>query len=149
MCSPQVKCHKYWPDNSEPATYGDYKVTLLKQEELANYCIRDFTIEKVSMVHYSGYTKFSGMLYCTLFCRSQIRNTKFDQLLNFILLLGLIMEYQNMAPPSWSFKKELINITNERLASPCWYTAGIIKVLLSHSCYNHTLVLELVVLVHL
>ena len=48
---PQVKCHQYWPSNSEPATYGDYKVTVLKQEEIAKYRIRDFTIEKVRMVH--------------------------------------------------------------------------------------------------
>jgi len=49
--TPQVKCHQYWPNNTEPATYGDYKVTVLKQEEVAKYCIRNFTIEKVRMVH--------------------------------------------------------------------------------------------------
>ncbi|XP_065918202.1 receptor-type tyrosine-protein phosphatase S-like isoform X7 [Dysidea avara] len=44
----KVKCHQYWPHNTEPATYGDYKVTILKQEEIAKYCIRYFTIEKVT-----------------------------------------------------------------------------------------------------
>lgn len=41
----QVKCCKYWPDDSE--VYGDIKITLLKTETLAEYTVRTFTMERV------------------------------------------------------------------------------------------------------
>lgn len=42
----QVKCCKYWPDDSE--MYGDIKITLLKTETLAEYTVRTFALERVS-----------------------------------------------------------------------------------------------------
>ena len=44
---PQVKCCKYWPDDSE--MYGDIKITLLKTETLAEYTVRTFALERVSL----------------------------------------------------------------------------------------------------
>lgn len=41
----QVKCCKYWPDDSE--LYGDIKITLLKTETLAEYTVRTFALERV------------------------------------------------------------------------------------------------------
>lgn len=54
----QVKCCKYWPDDSE--MYGDIKITLLKTETLAEYTVRTFALERVS----------SSKIYImpTLFC---------------------------------------------------------------------------------
>lgn len=43
---PQVKCVRYWPDDTE--VYGDIKVTLIETEPLAEYVIRTFTVQKVS-----------------------------------------------------------------------------------------------------
>uniref|UniRef100_A0A672MMY5 protein-tyrosine-phosphatase n=1 Tax=Sinocyclocheilus grahami TaxID=75366 RepID=A0A672MMY5_SINGR len=40
----QVKCCKYWPDESE--MYGDIKITLLKTETLAEYTVRTFALER-------------------------------------------------------------------------------------------------------
>ncbi|KAI1901714.1 hypothetical protein AGOR_G00037230 [Albula goreensis] len=40
----RMKCCKYWPDDSE--IYGDIKITLLKTETLADYCVRTFTLER-------------------------------------------------------------------------------------------------------
>lgn len=45
--SKQVKCCKYWPDDSE--MYGDIKITLLKTETLAEYTVRTFALERVSL----------------------------------------------------------------------------------------------------
>lgn len=42
----QVKCSKYWPDDSE--MYGDIKITQVKSETLAEYVVRTFTLERVS-----------------------------------------------------------------------------------------------------
>uniref|UniRef100_A0A4W6CQC6 protein-tyrosine-phosphatase n=1 Tax=Lates calcarifer TaxID=8187 RepID=A0A4W6CQC6_LATCA len=42
--SKQVKCCKYWPDDSE--MYGDIKITLLKTETLAEYTVRTFALER-------------------------------------------------------------------------------------------------------
>lgn len=41
----QVKCYKYWPDDTE--VYGDFKVTCVEMEPLAEYVIRTFTLERV------------------------------------------------------------------------------------------------------
>ena len=46
----QVKCHRYWP-NSGANVYGNYKVTLHKEEQLTNYCLRQFIIEQVLIYH--------------------------------------------------------------------------------------------------
>lgn len=43
---PQVKCYKYWPDDAE--VYGDFKVTFVEVEPLAEYVVRTFTLERVS-----------------------------------------------------------------------------------------------------
>lgn len=43
----QVKCCKYWPDDSE--MYGDIKITLLKTETLAEYTVRTFALERVGL----------------------------------------------------------------------------------------------------
>ncbi|KAJ8386282.1 hypothetical protein AAFF_G00174780 [Aldrovandia affinis] len=40
----RMKCCKYWPDDSE--IYGDIKISLLKTETLAEYCVRTFTLER-------------------------------------------------------------------------------------------------------
>lgn len=42
----QVKCFKYWPDDAE--LYGDFKVTFVEVEPLAEYVVRTFTLERVS-----------------------------------------------------------------------------------------------------
>lgn len=45
VLSLQVKCSKYWPDDSE--MYGDIKITLVKSETLAEYAVRTFALERV------------------------------------------------------------------------------------------------------
>lgn len=39
---------RYWPDDTE--VYGDIKVTLIETEPLAEYVIRTFTVQKVSIL---------------------------------------------------------------------------------------------------
>ena len=46
----QVKCLKYWP-SSDPEVYGSIIVTPTEEDELADYTIRKFTIQMVS-VHF-------------------------------------------------------------------------------------------------
>lgn len=45
VCHSQVKCCKYWPDDTE--IYRDVKVTLIETELLSEYVIRTFAVEKV------------------------------------------------------------------------------------------------------
>lgn len=45
LCHSQVKCCKYWPDDTE--IYRDIKVTLIETELLSEYVIRTFAVEKV------------------------------------------------------------------------------------------------------
>lgn len=45
ICDSQVKCCKYWPDDTE--IYRDVKVTLIETELLSEYVIRTFAVEKV------------------------------------------------------------------------------------------------------
>lgn len=63
----QVKCYKYWPDDTE--MYGDIKISLLKTETLAEYAVRTFSLERVSMtilaVHCSDNTADPAYV-CTL-----------------------------------------------------------------------------------
>ncbi len=40
-----MKCYKYWPDDAE--VYGDFKVTFVEVEPLAEYVVRTFTLERV------------------------------------------------------------------------------------------------------
>ncbi|RXN01095.1 Receptor-type tyrosine-protein phosphatase kappa [Acipenser ruthenus] len=40
----RVKCYKYWPDDAD--VYGDFKVTFLEVEPLAEYVVRTFTLER-------------------------------------------------------------------------------------------------------
>lgn len=42
-----MKCYKYWPDDTE--VYGDFKVTCVEMEPLAEYVVRTFTLERVSV----------------------------------------------------------------------------------------------------
>lgn len=46
-CHFQVKCCKYWPDDTE--IYRDIKVTLIETELLSEYVIRTFAVEKVHL----------------------------------------------------------------------------------------------------
>lgn len=47
----QLKCHKYWPDQSEE--YGDITVKLMKSEQYADYMIRTFNVKRVkTAVHF-------------------------------------------------------------------------------------------------
>lgn len=43
----QVKCSRYWPEDSD--MYGDIKITLVKTETLAEYVVRTFALERVSL----------------------------------------------------------------------------------------------------
>lgn len=45
----QVKCCKYWPDDTE--IYNDMKVTLIETQLLSEYVIRTFAVEKVQHQH--------------------------------------------------------------------------------------------------
>lgn len=53
-CPLQVKCYKYWPDDAE--VYGDFKVTFVEVEPLAEYVVRTFTLERVSDALLQRYT---------------------------------------------------------------------------------------------
>lgn len=43
---PQPKCDLYWPDAGSE-TYGDLVVTLVREDVLASYTLRTFTIRKI------------------------------------------------------------------------------------------------------
>ncbi|XP_042189701.1 receptor-type tyrosine-protein phosphatase kappa isoform X4 [Callorhinchus milii] len=57
----RVKCYKYWPDDTE--LYGDFKVTFVEVEPLAEYVVRTFTLERrgfeeireVKQFHFTGW----------------------------------------------------------------------------------------------
>uniref|UniRef100_A0A3P9ABH0 protein-tyrosine-phosphatase n=1 Tax=Esox lucius TaxID=8010 RepID=A0A3P9ABH0_ESOLU len=61
LCSPQVKCCKYWPDDTE--IYRDMKVTLIETQLLSEYVIRTFAMEKrgaheireIRQFHFTGW----------------------------------------------------------------------------------------------
>lgn len=48
----QVKCSRYWPEDSD--MYGDIKITLVKTETLAEYVVRTFALERVSLLSTSS-----------------------------------------------------------------------------------------------
>lgn len=52
----QVKCYKYWPDDAE--VYGDFKVTFVEVEPLAEYVVRTFTLERVSSALFNYYINY-------------------------------------------------------------------------------------------
>ena len=41
-----MKCHQYWPDRGS-CIYDNIKVMLHKEQQLTNYCVRQFFIEQV------------------------------------------------------------------------------------------------------
>ena len=43
----QIKCCQYWPSEGS-IDFGSIKVTLQKEDKLANYCIRQMLINKVA-----------------------------------------------------------------------------------------------------
>ena len=45
-----VKCNQYWPEAvSIPRLYGNIKVTMTEEEELALYCVRTFSVQEVGV----------------------------------------------------------------------------------------------------
>ena len=45
-----AKCNQYWPESVNiPRLYGDIKVTMTEEEELAVYCVRKFSVQEVSL----------------------------------------------------------------------------------------------------
>ncbi len=44
----QIKCDQYWPSRGAD-TYGTVQVTLLDTMELATFCVRTFSLHKVSL----------------------------------------------------------------------------------------------------
>ena len=50
-----VKCSRYWPEDSD--MYGDIKITLVKTETLAEYVVRSFALERVSLLWSPGLSR--------------------------------------------------------------------------------------------
>lgn len=77
----RVKCYKYWPDDTE--VYGDFKVTCIEVEPLAEYVIRTFTVERrgyseireVKQFHFTGWPDH-GVPYHATGLLSFIRRVK-------------------------------------------------------------------------
>ncbi|XP_077343050.1 receptor-type tyrosine-protein phosphatase kappa isoform X22 [Lithobates pipiens] len=77
----RVKCYKYWPDDTE--VYGDFKVTCVEMEPLAEYVIRTFTLERrgyneireVKQFHFTGWPDH-GVPYHATGLLSFIRRVK-------------------------------------------------------------------------
>nr|XP_033794961.1 receptor-type tyrosine-protein phosphatase kappa isoform X3 [Geotrypetes seraphini] len=77
----RVKCYKYWPDDTE--VYGDFKVTCIEMEPLAEYVIRTFTLERrgyneireVKQFHFTGWPDH-GVPYHATGLLSFIRRVK-------------------------------------------------------------------------
>uniref|UniRef100_A0A8C3KGS4 protein-tyrosine-phosphatase n=1 Tax=Calidris pygmaea TaxID=425635 RepID=A0A8C3KGS4_9CHAR len=76
-----VKCYKYWPDDTE--VYGDFKVTCIEMEPLAEYVVRTFTlgrrgyneIREVKQFHFTGWPDH-GVPYNATGLLSFIRRVK-------------------------------------------------------------------------
>uniref|UniRef100_A0A8C4KJI6 protein-tyrosine-phosphatase n=1 Tax=Dromaius novaehollandiae TaxID=8790 RepID=A0A8C4KJI6_DRONO len=76
-----VKCYKYWPDDTE--VYGDFKVTCVEMEPLAEYVVRTFTlgrrgyneIREVKQFHFTGWPDH-GVPYNATGLLSFIRRVK-------------------------------------------------------------------------
>uniref|UniRef100_A0A8C6KQJ3 Receptor-type tyrosine-protein phosphatase kappa n=1 Tax=Nothobranchius furzeri TaxID=105023 RepID=A0A8C6KQJ3_NOTFU len=77
----RVKCYKYWPDDAE--LYGDFKVTFVEVEPLAEYVVRTFTLERrgfnevreVKQFHFTGWPDH-GVPYHATGLLSFIRRVK-------------------------------------------------------------------------
>ncbi|KAF4796612.1 Receptor-type tyrosine-protein phosphatase T [Turdus rufiventris] len=77
----RVKCYKYWPDDTE--VYGDFKVTCVEMEPLAEYVVRTFTlgrrgyneIREVKQFHFTGWPDH-GVPYNATGLLSFIRRVK-------------------------------------------------------------------------
>uniref|UniRef100_A0A673I956 Receptor-type tyrosine-protein phosphatase kappa n=1 Tax=Sinocyclocheilus rhinocerous TaxID=307959 RepID=A0A673I956_9TELE len=77
----EVKCYKYWPDDAE--VYGDFKVTFVEVEPLAEYVVRTFTLERrgfnevreVKQFHFTGWPDH-GVPYHATGLLSFIRRVK-------------------------------------------------------------------------
>uniref|UniRef100_H3BWJ5 protein-tyrosine-phosphatase n=1 Tax=Tetraodon nigroviridis TaxID=99883 RepID=H3BWJ5_TETNG len=77
----RVKCFKYWPEDAE--LYGDFKVTYLETEHLAEYVVRTFTLERrgfnemreVKQFHFTGWPDH-GVPYHATGLLSFIRRVK-------------------------------------------------------------------------
>uniref|UniRef100_A0A8C0XSW0 protein-tyrosine-phosphatase n=1 Tax=Castor canadensis TaxID=51338 RepID=A0A8C0XSW0_CASCN len=77
----KVKCYKYWPDDTE--VYGDFKVTCVEMEPLAEYVVRTFTLERrgyseireVKQFHFTGWPDH-GVPYHATGLLSFIRRVK-------------------------------------------------------------------------
>ncbi|XP_071293146.1 receptor-type tyrosine-protein phosphatase kappa isoform X5 [Agelaius tricolor] len=77
----RVKCYKYWPDDTE--VYGDFKVTCVEVEPLAEYVVRTFTlgrrgyneIREVKQFHFTGWPDH-GVPYNATGLLSFIRRVK-------------------------------------------------------------------------
>uniref|UniRef100_A0A8P4GI00 protein-tyrosine-phosphatase n=1 Tax=Dicentrarchus labrax TaxID=13489 RepID=A0A8P4GI00_DICLA len=69
--SNEVKCCKYWPDDTE--IYGDMKVTLIETQLLSEYVIRTFAVEKrgvaeireIRQFHFTGWPDHGVPLHAT------------------------------------------------------------------------------------
>lgn len=61
-CHSQVKCCKYWPDDTE--IYRDVKVTLIETELLSEYVIRTFAVEKVLFLTLVSHVKPRSLSIC-------------------------------------------------------------------------------------
>ena len=69
-CLLQVKCEKYWPDESE--AYGEIKVTAIKSRAFADYITRTFIVEKVLMLRsLQKYSSFLQLYDCIYLVRSE------------------------------------------------------------------------------
>ncbi|XP_057208087.1 receptor-type tyrosine-protein phosphatase kappa isoform X18 [Triplophysa rosa] len=77
----RVKCYKYWPDDMD--VYGDFKVTFVEVEPLAEYVVRTFTLERrgfnevreVKQFHFTGWPDH-GVPYHATGLLSFIRRVK-------------------------------------------------------------------------
>ncbi|XP_065444631.1 receptor-type tyrosine-protein phosphatase kappa isoform X19 [Chrysemys picta bellii] len=77
----RVKCYKYWPDDTE--VYGDFKVTCVEMEPLAEYVVRTFTLERrgyneireLKQFHFTGWPDH-GVPYNATGLLSFIRRVK-------------------------------------------------------------------------
>ncbi|CAB1428430.1 unnamed protein product [Pleuronectes platessa] len=77
----RVKCYKYWPDDAE--VFGDFKVTFVEVEPLAEYVVRTFTLERrgfnevreVKQFHFTGWPDH-GVPYHATGLLSFIRRVK-------------------------------------------------------------------------
>ena len=41
----QEKCNQYWPDQGKPMTYGHFLAESIKEEQFADYVIREFSLK--------------------------------------------------------------------------------------------------------